>query len=76
MNLSRNDDGIGVVVGQRLPLFFSTHPQLNLQIIEAGTNGLRHDHIHPSQVSTHACSDSTIPDSLTGVIRIPRGNML
>lgn len=38
-NLYRKDDGIGVVVAQRLQSYFSKHPQSDLQIVEAGTNG-------------------------------------
>ena len=39
-NLYRKDDGIGVVEGQRLQSYFSKHPQTDLQIVEAGTNGI------------------------------------
>lgn len=39
-NLYRTDDGIGVVVAQRLQSYFSKHPQSDLQIVEAGTNGI------------------------------------
>ena len=39
-NLYRKDDGIGVVVAHRLQSYFSKHPQSNLQIVEAGTNGI------------------------------------
>lgn len=39
-NLYRKDDGIGVVVAHRLQSYFSKHPQSDLQIIEAGTNGI------------------------------------
>ncbi|HBP88288.1 MAG TPA: hydrogenase maturation protease [Nitrospirales bacterium] len=39
-NLFRKDDGIGVVVVHRLQSYFSKHPQPDLQIVEAGTNGI------------------------------------
>ncbi|MGB5054391.1 MAG: hydrogenase maturation protease [Nitrospirales bacterium] len=39
-NLYRKDDGIGVVVAHRLQSYFSKHPQSDLQIVEAGTNGI------------------------------------
>ena len=39
-NLYRKDDGIGVVVAHRLQSFFSQHPHPDLQIVEAGTNGI------------------------------------
>lgn len=39
-NLYRKDDGIGVVVAQRLQAYFSKHSQSDLKIIEAGTNGI------------------------------------
>ena len=39
-NLYRKDDGIGVVVAHRLQSYFSKHPQSDLQIVEAGINGV------------------------------------
>lgn len=39
-NLNRRDDGVGVVVAQRLQAFFSQHPQPNVHVFDAGTGGM------------------------------------
>ena len=56
-NLYRKDDGIGVVVTQRLQSFFSKHPQSDLQIVEAGTNGI------DVMLQAHGASKLTIIDA-------------
>ncbi len=39
-NLNRRDDGVGVMIAQRLQTFFSVHPQPNIQVFDAGTGGM------------------------------------
>ena len=39
-NLNRRDDGVGVVIAQRLQVFFSEHPQPNIHVFDAGTGGM------------------------------------
>lgn len=39
-NLNRRDDGVGVVVAQRLQAFFSQHAQPNVHVFDAGTGGM------------------------------------
>ena len=39
-NLNRRDDGVGVVIAQRLQAFFSVHPQPNIHVFDAGTGGM------------------------------------
>ncbi|MEO8325012.1 MAG: hydrogenase maturation protease [Nitrospirota bacterium] len=56
-NLYRKDDGIGVVVAQRLQAYFSKHPQSDLQIVEAGTNGI------DVLLQAHGASKLTIIDA-------------
>ncbi|MDT3778078.1 hydrogenase maturation protease [Nitrospira sp. MA-1] len=56
-NLYRKDDGIGVVVAQRLQSYYSKHPQSDLQIVEAGTNGI------DVLLQAHGASKLTIIDA-------------
>ena len=39
-NLSRNDDGVGVVVAQRLQSYFRKHPNPRVWVYDAGTGGI------------------------------------
>jgi hydrogenase maturation protease len=56
-NLYRKDDGIGVVVAQQLQSYFSKHPHPDLQIVEAGTNGI------DVMLQAHGASKLTIIDA-------------
>lgn len=39
-NLNRCDDGVGVIVAQRLQQFLHTHPNVEVRVFDAGTGGL------------------------------------
>ena len=39
-NLNRRDDGVGVVVAQRLQAWFAEQPQSDVRIFDAGTGGM------------------------------------
>lgn len=39
-NLNRQDDGVGIVVAQRLQWYFKEHPNPDVRVYDAGTNGM------------------------------------
>ncbi|MGP0591969.1 hydrogenase maturation protease [Nitrospira sp. T9] len=39
-NLNRRDDGVGIVVAQRLQDYFRDHPHAAVQVYDAGTGGM------------------------------------
>ncbi|GJL66700.1 MAG: peptidase M52 [Nitrospirales bacterium] len=39
-NLNRNDDGVGIVVAQRLQAYLREHPQADVRVYDAGTGGM------------------------------------
>lgn len=39
-NLNRRDDGVGVVVAQRLQAWYAEYPQPSVQVFDAGTGGM------------------------------------
>ena len=39
-NFNRSDDGVGVIIAQRLQQYLSTHPLPNVQVYDCGTAGM------------------------------------
>jgi hydrogenase maturation protease len=39
-NLNRNDDGVGIVLAQRLQSYFKDHPHAEVRVYDAGTGGM------------------------------------
>ena len=39
-NLNRSDDGVGVVIAQRLQQYLVAHPDPNVQVYDCGTAGM------------------------------------
>ena len=39
-NLNRSDDGVGVIIAQRLQQYFAEHPDPNIRVYDCGTAGM------------------------------------